>query len=85
MVGSMISYFLSQSGITGVCGVLVYELELEPEEPPQRITVMFSVPYNLNSYGAYFAVGVAGEKEAGQMTTTTEAAATTKARSEFEI
>ena len=33
-------------------------LELPPEEDPTYIQIMMSVPYNLNSYNAYLAVGV---------------------------
>ena len=47
-----------QPGLTGVCGVLTYQLELDPEEEPEYVQVMFSVPYNLNSYDSYLAVGV---------------------------
>ena len=32
--------------------------ELPPEEDPTYIQIMMSVPYNLNSYNAYLAVGV---------------------------
>ena len=49
-----------QSGITGVCGVLTYMLEVEPEADPEYFQIMFSVPYNLNTHGAYFAVGISG-------------------------
>ena len=49
---------LLQPGLTGVCGVLTYQLELDPEEEPEYVQVMFSVPYNLNSYDSYLAVGV---------------------------
>ena len=48
-----------QPGFTGVCVVVTYQLELPPEtENPTYIQVMMSVPYNLNSYNAYLAVGV---------------------------
>ena len=49
---------LFQPGLTGVCGVLTYQLELDPSDDPEYIQVMFSVPYNLNSYDSYLAVGV---------------------------
>merc|ERR1739844_888206 len=45
-------------GFTGVCAVLTYQLELPPDEEPTYIQGMMSVPYNLNSYNAYLAVGV---------------------------
>lgn len=56
-------------GFTGVCAVLTYLLEMPPEleydyseEPnenkPSYVQVMMSVPYNLNSYHAYLAVGI---------------------------
>ena len=39
--------------------VVTYQLELPPEtDNPTYIQVMMSVPYNLNSYNAYLAVGV---------------------------
>ena len=38
--------------------MLTYQLELPPDEDPTYIQVMMSVPYNLNSYNAYLAVGV---------------------------
>ena len=47
-----------QPGLNGVCGVLSYTLEVPLDEEPEYAQVMFSVPYNLNTYGAYFAVGV---------------------------
>ena len=58
-----------QPGFTGVCAVLTYLLEMPPEleydyseEPnenkPSYVQVMMSVPYNLNSYHAYLAVGI---------------------------
>ena len=49
-----------QPGLTGVCGVLSYQLELDPEDEPEYLQVMFSVPYNLNNYDSYLAVGVSG-------------------------
>ena len=58
-----------QPGFTGVCAVLTYLLEMPPEteydyaeEPNEKkasyLQVMMSVPYNLNSYYAYLAVGI---------------------------
>ena len=35
-----------------------HNVELDPEEDPEYVQVMFSVPYNLNSYDSYLAVGV---------------------------
>ena len=40
--------------------MVTYQLELPEEDPPTYIQVMMSVPYNLNSYNAYLAVGVDG-------------------------
>ena len=47
-----------QPGFTGVCVVQTYQLELPETENPTYIQIMMSVPYNLNSYNAYLAVGV---------------------------
>ncbi len=44
--------------MSGVCGVLAYTLEVPLDEDPDFLQIMFSVPYNLNTYNAYFAVGV---------------------------
>ena len=33
-------------------------LELDPAVEPEYIQVMFSVPYNLNNYDSYLAVGI---------------------------
>ena len=49
---------LFQPGLTGVCGVLTYMLEVDPLEDPEYLQMMFSVPYNLLAHGAYFAVGI---------------------------
>lgn len=38
--------------------MLTYQLELPENAEPTYIQVMMSVPYNLNSYNAYLAVGV---------------------------
>ena len=48
--------FLFQPVITGVCGVLTYMLEVDPESEPKSLQMMLSVPYNLNAHGAYFAM-----------------------------
>ena len=37
---------------------MLYEIEQPPEEEPTYIQIMMSIPYNLNSYNAYLAVGV---------------------------
>ena len=50
--------FTLQPGFTGVCVVQTYQLELPETENPTYIQIMMSVPYNLNSYNAYLAVGV---------------------------
>ena len=51
-----------------MCGVVTYLLEQEEpargsssaeDTPAQYVQIMFSVPYNLNSYNSYLAVGVA--------------------------
>ena len=55
------SNFLLKPGLTGVCGVLSYKVELDSEEDAEYLQVMFSVPYNLNNYDSYLAVGVSGE------------------------
>ena len=47
-----------QPGFTGVCAVLTYQLQLPEEAEPNYVQVMMSVPYNLNSYYAYLAVGI---------------------------
>ena len=39
---------------------MTYQLELPVEEEPAYVQIMMSVPYNLNSYSAYLAVGVDG-------------------------
>ena len=52
----MVSF--KQGGLSGVCGVLAYTLEVALDEEPDFLQIMFSVPYNLNTYSAYFAVGV---------------------------
>ncbi len=44
-----------------MCGVLSFTLEVELDESPDYVQVMFSVPYNLNTYGAYYAVGISQE------------------------
>lgn len=38
--------------------MLTYQLELPEDQQPTYIQIMMSVPYNLNSYNAYLAVGV---------------------------
>ena len=38
--------------------MLTYQLELDPEDEPEYIQIMFSVPYNLNSYDSYLGVGI---------------------------
>jgi len=55
---SEMALFEKGPGFTGVCAVLTYQLELPPEEDPTYVQIMMSVPYNLNSYNAYLAVGV---------------------------
>ena len=47
-----------QPGFTGVCAVLTFQLQLPEEAEPNYVQVMMSVPYNLNSYYAYLAVGI---------------------------
>ena len=53
-------HFLFQGGFTGVCGVLSYRFEMDSQEVdnPHHLNIMWSVPYNLNSYSAYLAVGI---------------------------
>ena len=51
-------FIIFQPGFTGVCSVLTYQLELPQEAEPNYVQVMMSVPYNLNSYYAYLAVGI---------------------------
>ena len=55
---SCVCTFFFQPGLTGVCGVLTYMLEVDPDSDPAYLQIMFSVPYNLNTHGAYFAVGI---------------------------
>ena len=52
------NYLHFQPGISGVCGVVTYTLEVPPEDDPEYIQVMFSVPYNLQTYDSYFAIGI---------------------------
>jgi hypothetical protein len=52
-----------KAGLSGVCGVVTMILEVPYDEVPDYVQLMFSVPYNLNLYGAYFAVGVSEVKE----------------------
>ena len=47
-----------QPGFTGICAVLTYQLDLPEDQDPAYVQMMMSVPYNLNSYSAYHAVGV---------------------------
>lgn len=55
---SEMTLFEKGPGFTGVCVVQTYQLELPETENPTYIQIMMSVPYNLNSYNAYLAVGV---------------------------
>ena len=50
-----------QPGFTGVCGVVTYRMETPADDLPHYVQVMWSVPYDYNTYNAYLAVGIANE------------------------
>ena len=40
---------------------MTYQMETPSEDLPHYIQVMWSIPYDLNTYNAYLAVGIANE------------------------